>query len=159
MGTFFVLLGSLCVLLSAVQSITVFAGPAHNMAQLTLRTWQQLLQDVHSVAQINVKLRDKRQAVMIKKLQRADTVCSQGPRKSRGTCKFLLVFVPGGPPHRVRPCSLHGYRRRKISFLWLVHQASRRVTSPCWAGRLRNKNPSVTQQRMYPLIKLHFLSP
>lgn len=72
------------------------------MAQLTLRTWQQqLLQDVHSVAQINVKLRDKRQAVVIKKLQRADTRCAhKAPEKAAvlinsSWCLCLAVLLIG----------------------------------------------------------------
>lgn len=87
---------------------------------VTLRTWQQLLQDVHFVAQINVKLRDRDGPWRLKTAEGRHGVCIR-PRKSRGNvaCDFLLMFVSGGPPHRVRPCSLHGYRRRKISFLRL----------------------------------------
>lgn len=77
-----------------------------------LRTWQQLLQDVHFVAQINIKLRVKDRPCRLKTAESRHGVYIR-PRKSHGTCESLLV---SGPPHRVRPCSLHRYRRRKAAF-------------------------------------------
>lgn len=41
-----------------VQYITTFSGPTLNIDTVGLRTWKQLLQDVHCSAEISPKLRE-----------------------------------------------------------------------------------------------------
>lgn len=128
----------------------------HGTVKLT--TWQQLLPGVHRVAQIDIKLPDKTQAVTIQHCTQ-QTLCGAyiRPRKKpRYLNEFLSAFdwrssSPGAPLFS------SPLPEQKSSFVRLFHQAFPPGTFT--VTLLEGTKSSVTQQHMYPLMKVHCLSP
>lgn len=83
-------------------------------------------------------------------------VCIKAPLISRGTCEILVVFVSGGPPHRVRPCSSPRLPVEEKSASFLRASVS---PSSGLRGTTTKKNPRWLSNTRIHSWKSHFLSP
>lgn len=142
-----------------VQSTTMLAGPLHTMARLVLKTWQQLLQDVHCVAQINIKLhvqnRPWRINIRTEQIWRVYKAQKKAAVLVRSLwCLCLAVLLTG--------CALLLFSTtggRKAAFYSYSIKLRAGYLHLAGGDVFGGKKSSAIQQHMYSLTKLHFSSP
>lgn len=142
-----------------VQSTTMLAGPLHTMARLVLKTWQELLQDVHCVAQINIKLhvqnRPWRINIRTEQIWRVYKAQKKAAVLGRSLwCLCLAVLLTG--------CALLLFSTtggRKAAFYSYSIKLRAGYLHLAGGDVFGGKKSSAIQQHMYSLTKLHFSSP